>query len=128
MYERYGIWPMFSGRIEVDIGNYQRGQNKEIWIQITWKPALSSPVVSALRLDPYVDEQVFGQEMQRVPIEPGGWYHSTYSITLPTNPQIERIIIQGGYWLDELVIDTICIPELSLAILLAGLLTLKKED
>jgi len=59
-----------------------------------------------------------------------GWYTYPFLITIPENPPEEWIHIDFPYStiIDEIVVDTICIPEPSLAVLaLAGMFMLRKR-
>jgi hypothetical protein len=119
---REGVWPL-SGEIWVDIFNYpEPNDEKWIWVQLTWAPMMGEPT-------PFPNvEEIFneggpypGMEIDRQPAFPGDWTYSTFLIELPFNPQFETVYIWGDIYVDELVIDTICIPEpTSMAMLLGG--------
>lgn len=125
---RQGVWTL-SGDIFVDIPNFPEPLDmKWIWIQLTWAPIPFEPnpfptVVEELTPGgPYA-----GESINVIPIGPEDWIHETFLIELFPNPDRERIHIFGDIYVDELVIDTICIPEpagmLMLVVALAGLLT-----
>jgi hypothetical protein len=117
---RSGVWPL-SGQIELTIPNSPvANPEKDIWIQLTWAEQApgNTPSVSETRFgvpSSLVSQQALG----------GGWFHSTYEITLHPNPDWERLLITGGINVDQMVIDTRCVPEpTSLLALSAGLLGL----
>jgi hypothetical protein len=104
--ERQGVWPL-SGEIHVTIPNNPEPlPYKDIWIQLTW--AQQAPNVW-----PAVSETRFGVPatlLAEVPL-PNGWFHSTYEIQLQPNPDWEQVLITGAVNVDEMVIDTRCVPE-----------------
>lgn len=121
---REGVWPL-SGEIWIDIPNQPLpNPNKEIYIQLTWEPQApgNTPFVLAT-----LPTQVNATLVQQIPLG-GLWMHSTYVINLEPNPAWEQILITGGVDVDELVIDTICIPEpASIGMLVLGSLGLMRR-
>ena len=118
---RLGVWPL-SGLIVVDIPNYAPPNPfKEVWVQVIWSS--QSPYA-----EPDVDELLFhraGELVRRVPLpssENLQWWHDTYRLFIVPNPTHEVIRIQGAIWVDELVIDTICVPEPSSLAALGGMI------
>ncbi len=114
---RQGVWPL-SGSVTARINNYQLLENpyKEVWVQITWFPqpgGLKPIIVKDLMSGAYgtiVNEMQLSDD----------WWHSTYLITIIPNPTSEEIFIEGDVYLDQLVIDTRCVPEPSSIMALAG--------
>jgi len=126
-YGRFGIWPL-SGEIRVDIPNApdHPDWDKHVWIQLTWAPGQGGG------FGPFPTVEVHGitgQEMDTIPIGPGDWVHSTWLVELDYNPPLETVLIFGDILVDELVIDTICIPEPATMSLLAlgGLAVLRRR-
>jgi len=125
---RLGVWPL-SGTIEVPIENYREPNPwKDIWVQVTWaKQALDSNIFVSELLT-----QTVGESVGEVILGPTGvpnigdglWYHSTFHIRLFPNPEREIIKIDGTILVDELVIDTKCVPEPSSLAALGSLLGL----
>lgn len=108
---RQGVWPL-SGTINVEIPNYpDLNPEKLIWIQLTWKPQ----VVGDYSLDVRATPEALGQWVDAVPVAeiplPDGWTHTTFEIVLPYNPVWETVYVAGTVFVDELVIDTYCVPE-----------------
>ncbi|MCC7147447.1 MAG: PEP-CTERM sorting domain-containing protein [Phycisphaeraceae bacterium] len=104
---RDGVWPL-SGEIWATIPNRPQPLPwKDIWIQLTWKPQApgTSPIVLTTAPD-----TVYGTLEQTTDLD-GPWVHSVFSIRLEPNPNIETILITGGIDVDQLVIDTRCVPE-----------------
>jgi hypothetical protein len=130
---RQGVWPL-SGTSEFGIDNRPEPlPYKDIWVQVTWAPQAPDTL-------PYVWEKLSGVEaslVNEIQLEPtlepppadDFWYHSTYLIHLEPNPDFEVVRVDGAIMVDEIVIDTICIPEpASLALLgLGGLALLRRK-
>jgi hypothetical protein len=123
-----GIWGL-SGEIDVYIPNWpQIRPEKEILIQLTWKAgeADQSPFLPDMPIVG-VAADVFGSmSMTRQDFSVGqdGWYQSVFDIHLWPNPTKEWITVKGDILVDQLIIDTICIPEPGTILLLGtGLLT-----
>jgi hypothetical protein len=128
---RQGVWPL-SGAMEFYIPNNPvQNDYKDIWVQITWakQAFVSTPILSSL---PGGTVQLLNQ----VDIGPTGepppaganWWHSTYNIRIYPNPNFETIRIDGTIMVDQVVIDTICIPEpASLVTLAMGVLILLRR-
>jgi len=114
--ERDGVWKL-SGDIEVPIFNYfEPLLEKRIWIQITW-----TPVGASVNSQAWVDDialAIPGQLVGQEPLE-NGWTHTTHEIVLQPNPEMEWVKVWGDFYIDELVIETICIPEPATITLLA---------
>ena len=128
---RNGVWPL-SGSIEVQIDNQWDSppeNYKDIWVQLSWAPQTAGA-------EPTVFETLFvanGSPINQIIQEPTGeappadtnWFHTTYLIHLDSNPAWEIVRIEGDIMVDELVIDTICIPEpMTLSLLAVGALGL----
>lgn len=118
-----GAWPL-SGEIDAYIPNRPYPfEAKEIWLQLTWKEEDLCP-------DPFLPPQpIIGvtsfpmfESMNMVLIEEidlqDDWKHTTFAIDLYPNPEAEWISIKGDISVDQLVIDTRCIPEPATIVLL----------
>jgi len=114
---RYGVWPL-SGEIEVRIPNAKDHPEwtKRVQIQLTWE--LEGQILPLVTVD-----DIDGQEIETDVIGGGlpehPWFHTTWLVELPYNPVWELVSISGDIMVDELVIDTICVPEPGTMALLA---------
>jgi len=122
---RTGIWSL-SGWIDVIVDNHEPvDEFKWVWVQLTWAQEFpgGSDVPTFTNLDPPADpawpvtlthEYDHGDE----------WYTSTYEWRIYPNPPDERFTIgfsDQGILVDQLVIDTWCIPEpATLGLLVVG--------
>jgi len=120
-----GWWDL-SGEIDIFAPNDPTPRpKKDIWIQLTWSPQIlgNEPFVEILQpeyrwaddafVETIVWEEFPGQDLGRKV------YHSVYRFDLSPNPPWESIKISGDIDVDELIIDTICVPEPATAGLLA---------
>jgi hypothetical protein len=118
---RQGIWPL-SGEIDVYVPNWPEPRpEKEIWVQLTWQatdvdPFLPNQPVVGVTSQPLFDSM----EMTRTDIVDfiPGWNHSVFRIYLYPNPSEEWFTIKGDILVDQLIIDTRCIPEPTTMLLL----------
>lgn len=126
----HGVWPL-SGEIDVYIPNRQLPlDHKDIWIQLIWKQANFDP-------DPFLpDQPLIGvtpfdsmQMSRHDSVDPNGWTHSQFKIEIHPNPDAEWITVKGDILVDQLIIETYCIPEpATLALLgIGGLMALIRK-
>jgi hypothetical protein len=104
---RFGVWPL-SGEGWFTIPNRPEPlPYKDIYIQLTWEPQApgNRPLIEVT-----APQSVPGTLVSEIPLN-GLWKHSIYTIRLYPNPAWETILVTGGIDMDQLVIDTICIPE-----------------
>lgn len=92
---------------------------KYMWVQVTWQPQTNSPfatpILSGFNPQPVTAIEAVG------PVDLGfGWYETTFKWELRPNPVDEIFILSGDINVEQLIIDTWCIPEPS-ALLLATL-------
>lgn len=118
---RYGVW-MLSGTITADIPNSPvtgPGTSKQVRIQLIWKPEVGyEQTVPEIDMQTSYDEycDYLSEGIGSIGILSNvamgnGWNYTTYLIDWPYNPTGEVITIHGEIAVDQLVIDTICIPE-----------------
>ncbi|MHC4501462.1 MAG: PEP-CTERM sorting domain-containing protein [Planctomycetota bacterium] len=104
----YGVW-RFEGVTQVDLDNFdEENDYKEIWMQLTYE-ASDVPLV-------YVDvvgqPRVYGTQIFSE--ASGNYTHAIWQIILEPNPTSEVLFVEPRdctLYMDEIVIDTICIPE-----------------
>ena len=125
-----GVWPL-SGWIDVVVDNFPE-PNPEKWIQVqlTWLPQDQG-------VEPRLFE-IFPEPSPQYPptyvdaIASNGWNHRTYEWRLDHNPLDEWFTIDGSIYVDELVIDTWCVPEpstivsLIVLVMMAGFVFLRR--
>lgn len=106
-----GVWK-FEDFIKIDIANYViQNPYKEIWIQLTFAAdggAGLSPLINTVPTLTGVPTLIDKQQVDSY------YWRATYSLIIEPNPDFESIYIQPRdctMYLDELVIDTICVPE-----------------
>ena len=107
-----GVFPL-SGQIDVYLPNSQvtgPGTYKEIELTLTWRPSTVDTILSDV---PGVAVTPFDyMDMSQIDYDAGqGWIRSIYDITIWPNPTEEWFYIKGDILVDELVIETWCIPE-----------------
>jgi hypothetical protein len=99
-----------------------------MWVQITWRPQDQGmvPVIENLVPAPHQDYPVSIVEEELLA---DGWFETTFTWRISPNPVDEMFRISGSIDVDELVIDTWCIPEPATLMLLAfgGLLLRKRK-
>ena len=86
-------------------------EDKIIWAQVTWNTGPGTEIVS---LTPFGPPDATFSNPENTPME-GGWVHSTFVFNLPVCPAIEFFQIrnnsQDHVFIDQVVIDTKCVPE-----------------
>ena len=129
--QRQGIWAL-DGGINISIPNWpEQRPEKEIWLQVTWKQAgfidcvCDQPTVG-VATDPLYDTL---QMCQIDTPAADGWTHTLFKINIFPNPNEECISITGDIFLDQVVVDTNCIPEPASFVLIGGgaLLALRRR-
>ena len=101
---RTGVW-RFEDYIQVMIPNFNEDNPiKDIWIQLTY----TEDIPFMLTIPDLTSIELINKEAT------GDYWHATYHIIIEPNPDSETIYIQPTpctMYLDELVIDTRCVPE-----------------
>jgi len=122
---REGVW-RFDDYMSVTIGNFnQDNPLKVVWLQMTYYD--TGGVEPDIIMDPVYDNIRVVEK-----VEAGGYWNISFEIEISPNPVEETIEIHPGdgpLYVDEVVIDTICVPEpVSIALLgLGGLVFLRKR-
>jgi hypothetical protein len=105
-----GIWSL-SGLMLFEVPNRpEPNWRKEVWVQVTWQPTGGGTGAPLLYLvgdqgDPVAMALVNDQLLD------GAWSAGTYAGCIPYNPEYEVIGLAGDIDVDQVVIDTWCIPE-----------------
>jgi hypothetical protein len=127
-----GVWPL-SGYMDVLVDNHDpHPENiKLIWVQITWRPNMEDEGINFEYFDPDpVADPVVVNEYFYTPTDPLGWRTTAFFWQLPFNPPDELFRFGGDIHVDELVVDTWCVPvpePALLAIAACGLLLLRRR-
>lgn len=128
----YGVWrldTLYSLVLDIpNTGNNEPGTRKEIWLQITYLDPYGEGYDVPIDVNPDFASINLENHQQLA----SGYYHDTYNITLEPNPAEETITIkqiQCTMYVDEVVVDTVCIPEpATIGLLgLAGLFLIRKQ-
>jgi hypothetical protein len=127
---REGIWEVpapGAGFMDVWVTNHEPPNDvKMVQVQITWTypSTTAGPVIYGINPPPSLPP---GPPVN-VPLG-GGWTESTFYFEIRPNPAQEQFFIGGGIYVDELVVDTWCIPEPATLSLLAlgGLAMLRRR-
>ncbi len=123
---RQGIWPL-SGYLDVVVDNHDPvNPEKLIWVQLTWRQQPGTD--GGPFMDPWDPLPGFTSTPVRIEDEQtaaDGWTTTTYAWEIYPNPADEWFTIGGDIDVDQLVIDTWCVPEpATLSLLVIGGLTL----
>lgn len=119
-----GVWALGSSGIDVVIPNNPDsgpGTQKEMWIELTWSIAGRSRFLpdqlmvdvfplyddenASFRMETLRTNQSTSQDGQRQ------WFTTLYKVDIWPNPPGEWITIKGDIYIDNVAVDTICIPE-----------------
>ncbi len=128
---RYGIFTQTFGSIEIPLPNCDNPEmdEKTIRVQATWHT--SGPFDDECPV--YLGGEGCFEELERYELGTmTGWYYGLYEITIDYCPDMEWIYIYPetdmGLVLDQIIIDTHCIPEpASLSLLALGGLALLRR-
>jgi hypothetical protein len=126
-----GFWDLGSGgTIVLDIDNRPLAlPYKEIWVQVTYFADISAAPVVDVPMATLIDSQTVVVE----DLGMGGWLLDQSSWRIEPNPLSEQIIVTAdpmwGSIVDQVVVNTICVPEPATTGLLAvgGLFLLRKK-
>ena len=110
---RPGVWAL-SGEIDVIIPNNPALEEyKTITIDLVWKPGGIDDFMPDMPLVGVSAVPMNSMEMTKADdLALGdGWWHSHYDIIIRPNPPEEWIAVKGDILVDELAIETECVPE-----------------
>jgi hypothetical protein len=109
-----GSWKFmgFGSGMVVDIPNNPKSQPvKEIWVELTWKAAgLSNFIPDQPIVNVWADHFEVEHILPDVQMD-NNWMASLYKINIWPNPSSEQITINGDIRLDQVIVDTYCVPE-----------------
>ncbi len=111
-----------SGKLELNIPNTPLDHNREKWLQVQldWKPLAAGdrPIVTAQSSG--FRAITTPDWLQTTTALTDGWFSTTFSsmgfddlVTpgLHHNPTGEMIVLEGNVYVDNVIIDTACVPE-----------------
>ena len=122
-----GVVPL-SGEIVIDMPNDPIPRpEKKVYIQLTWAPQTGAlnpnPVIELL--DPPSETSNVTQVDVDGTFPGSGWNFSIFEFSIFPNPPFETIRISGDIMVDQVVVDTWCVPEPGTFVLLGtGLMAL----
>jgi hypothetical protein len=120
-----GMWDLggTGGQIVLDIDNRPLQLDyKEIWLQVTYYQAISAAPTIDVPGAQFISSQTSLIEADGLF---GGWYLDQSVWRIEPNPLHEQIILNsdssGGSVIDQIVVDTYCIPEpATISLMLVG--------
>ena len=118
--DRQGVWRL-SGGIIMHIDNCPLElEEKEIRVQIVWKSKESflsnGDIPTVSEVESGAESEIIGGALID---EENEWSQTTHQMFLYPNPSHETIVITGDIWVDEVIVDTICIPEPTVVLMLS---------
>ena len=129
-------WYNLSGEIEVRMENTNNLDNhKEVWIQLTWQPQApgNRPILEVWddingTTGEFTNTLIPPVQLFEDPVNDAEVWYSLYHVDRQVCPPFEYIKIRGGINVDELVIDTWCLPEpTTMGLLTLGVLALVRR-
>lgn len=120
---REGVWSL-SGLMAIYVPNTIDPFVKTVWLQLTWRDTPGDAVIGTPVLGMVDDTGApwpLTEDVTKQQNLADGWVYSLYTGTIVPNPDFEVIGLKGDIDVDQIVIDTICIPETQTYGLLAGL-------
>ncbi len=125
---RQGVYSL-SGEIDVTIPNLgELNPKKDIRLQMTWFFQEPFNWGDKPEYRPYVISPLGGGQtyfnLTEEDILPDGWHHTTFDVEISPNPAFETITLSGAYYVDEVVIDTICPEPSTIVLAVMGLIGL----
>jgi hypothetical protein len=107
-----GVWQLGTGEIDIYIPNNPVAQfQKDIWVELVWKGINLTFRPEQPMLGIYPDGGYTQLNSTREDTSESGWTSSVFKISVWPNPPSEWITISGDIYVDQVVIDTRCIPE-----------------
>jgi hypothetical protein len=125
---RQGVYSL-SGEIDTTIPNQgELNPEKHIRLQMTWFFQEEFNWVDKPEYRPYVVSPLGGGQtyftLTEEDLLENGWHHTTFDAVISPNPPFETITLSGAYYVDELVIDTLCPEPSTIVLAVMGLIGL----
>jgi hypothetical protein len=128
--DQVGYWDIGTGSITVDIDNRPEPlPYKEVWVQVTYYQHIhDAPEITVPGGEFQYGDTVLVDSAPNL----GAWYLDLSVWRIEPNPVAEQVIFDGvagsGAIIDQIVIDTICVPEPSAAaLLMLGLVAVRRR-
>jgi hypothetical protein len=123
-HEHLGVWNI-GGSMSLEIPNDPRlGAQKLIRLQLTYDGSPTPDIAPQINVLASDNAAVADFQLVEHTVLDDWYVHDTYDIVLEPNPQRETIWLLPRFcqlYVDEIVVDTMCVPEpSSLVILVAG--------
>jgi hypothetical protein len=105
---RQGVWPLSGHLIATIPQSPLVGGETLIWVQVTWTEEASGGYPFVREENTWTDGLLISESSS---ILGNSWIHSTYQILVPSTLTFDLVKITGLIQVDELVIDTMVVPE-----------------
>ena len=108
-----GAWTLGTGEIDINIPNNPAAQTqKDMWVELIWKGVNLTfrPEQPLLGVYPAGGYTQLNTAREDTPLG-DGWTSTVFKIGIWPNPTSEWIVINGDIYVDQLVVDTRCVPE-----------------
>lgn len=111
-----------SGKLEFNIPNTPLDHNREKWmqVQIDWRPIVGGGVPTLIASTAgYLSVVNTDWTRTTTPADANGWFTTTLSAAgfdgltdgIHHNPTGEMFVLEGNVYVDNVIIDTTCVPE-----------------
>ena len=109
---RPGVWDLTAGgQIVATMPNLPEPRPyKDIWFQLTWYNQGGRDPLPVIDIVPDIGQVTFLYIADQI-FFPDNWVWQLFHANIEPNPNTEDFIITGDILVDELVIDTYCVPE-----------------
>lgn len=117
-----GVWRLYGdSTLQLHIPNNPvQNDQKIIWFQMTYYASGTTGAEPEFFTYP---DNVSVTQVSKIPVDANYYFHAAWEITIEPNPDEEWIILRPRdctLYIDEVVVDTICIPEPASLVMLLG--------